>query len=736
MFKSSRYMIRKEYTTIAFLLLFNFAMALDTTWHSLPLPIGGAAAWYHGVCFTSSNIGFAVGDGGVYLETTNAGQSWTQKVLPTSQDLINVEFITSMVGLITAEGDSSLVTTNGGSTWQVSTTGAPGTVWHDVSMLSANLMYMIGYNGTTGLFARSTNGGTSWSRISLGAGKMYGLHFITADSGWAVGEGGKIVFTSDSGNTWTPQTSGTTNDLWSIDIKGSIIHIGGSNFSYLRSINKGSSWSLQTNLQPGGGAYKAIFMSSTNIGYIRGAASMLKTIDGGANWTMVAATPVSGGAEKIGLFFINDTIGYTAQKFNKIFKTYVGSEGCSYAEFSISVNNICPDKNKQILFGAVDLLINSAGNWLNTAYEWYVDGNLFGNQQVSNYTFNNSGMYEVLLVAHSTQLIPDLCPADTAFDTVFVKTLTPISLPDDTLACGAITLNAGGTYSDFLWSTLETSQTIVVNGSGDYWVFALDQGCNVYKEFSVTIPTPDPNFPDQMTACNEIILDAGNIVSGNYLWSTGGTTQSINVFTSGSYWVEVTDQGCSNSDTVDVTILPDNINEDFLLEGEDKCMKNGYLTVSIENTSQGPVSCAIWDFGDNTGKVPVNKIKHTYTLPGDYTISLVLCDSTNGCHDTVYQNISIAYCTGIDNINHAGWNIFPNPAVKYIELYSPAGIINEMLSVSLVNSVGQTVILQPLVYNSHSNNTLDVSDIARGIYLIKILSDDEVVYTSKILINE
>jgi len=58
------------------------------------------------------------------------------------------------------------------------------------------------------------------------------------------------------------------------------------------------------------------------------------------------------------------------------------------------------------------------------------------------------------------------------------------------------------------------------------------------------------------TICNgcSIILDAGSFTS--YDWSTGATTQTITVDTTGTYSVIVTDaNGCINADTIVVDIL-------------------------------------------------------------------------------------------------------------------------------------------------------------------------------------
>jgi hypothetical protein len=42
---------------------------------------------------------------------------------------------------------------------------------------------------------------------------LFGVSFTDASTGWAVGFGGTILHTDDGGLTWTPQDSGTTDNL-------------------------------------------------------------------------------------------------------------------------------------------------------------------------------------------------------------------------------------------------------------------------------------------------------------------------------------------------------------------------------------------------------------------------------------------------------------------------------------------------------------------------------------------
>lgn len=74
-------------------------------------------------------------------------------------------------------------------------------------------------------------------------------------------------------------------------------------------------------------------------------------------------------------------------------------------------------------------------------------------------------------------------------------------------------------------------------------------------------PQPAPNLGPDLTLCENqyVTLDAGYNPQWSYLWSTGDTTPTITVSTSGTYYVNVTSpNGCSDSDEVVITFMPGN----------------------------------------------------------------------------------------------------------------------------------------------------------------------------------
>src|SRR5437660_8132005 len=64
--------------------------------------------------------------------------------------------------------------------------------------------------GDGGTILHTSNGGSTWSPQTSGSNSsLLGVAFPDATNGWAVGSPGTILHTSDGGSTWSPQTSGT-----------------------------------------------------------------------------------------------------------------------------------------------------------------------------------------------------------------------------------------------------------------------------------------------------------------------------------------------------------------------------------------------------------------------------------------------------------------------------------------------------------------------------------------------
>ena len=118
-----------------------------------------------------------------------------------------------------------------------------------------------------------------------------------------------------------------------------------------------------------------------------------------------------------------------------------------------------------------------------------------------------------------------------------------------------ITNNVSGN----IWSTGDTTQFITVTTSGAYTVSFTDlYDCSATSSTTdITVnPLPTANLGADITICNtcSTTLDAG-VGFTDYNWSTGDTTQIINVNSTGTYTVTVTDaNNCIGGDTITVNI--------------------------------------------------------------------------------------------------------------------------------------------------------------------------------------
>ena len=159
------------------------------------------------------------------------------------------------------------------------------------------------------IILHSTDGGIAWTKqLTLPLTLLNDINFIDAENGWAVGVhrdslGSIILRTTNGGTTWTQQSIDTipliTNVYFVNPSTGWIIStsIGMSSNSWIyKTTDGGNTWSFQF-VTPGWNNYSFIndivFHDLNNgiaVGILRGGlvvddALILKTTDGGINWT-------------------------------------------------------------------------------------------------------------------------------------------------------------------------------------------------------------------------------------------------------------------------------------------------------------------------------------------------------------------------------------------------------------------------------------------------------------------
>ncbi len=187
------------------------------------------------------------------------------------------------------------------------------------------------------------------------------------------------------------------------------------------------------------------------------------------------------------------------------------------------------------------------------SFTWSVDGGAIGSGNGSRTVVVNWGDGPIGTVMVAVTDLAGGCPAAQRLGVVVGDSVRPKITPSDSTAfCagGSVTLDAGGGYARYRWSTDDTTRSIVVADSGSYTItVASAEGCEGSARAEVRVaspPTPRLNPGGLVTLCqgDSLVLDAP---AGYrlYRWSTGERTRAITVHITGEYRVEVEDSsGC------------------------------------------------------------------------------------------------------------------------------------------------------------------------------------------------
>jgi len=146
-----------------------------------------------------------------------------------------------------------------------------------------------------------------------------------------------------------------------------------------------------------------------------------------------------------------------------------------------------------------------------------------------------------------------------AVEGICISPSAAITTPGELIVCGtgdAITLtaNAGFNYN---WSTGATTQSIDVTAAGNY-VVTIDDGNGCEATTSITVSqspdeTPTVNLVGDETFCEGAQVVITSSPAAGYMWSNGGTGQSITVTTSGTYSVTI-DGTCGDFSSSEVIV--------------------------------------------------------------------------------------------------------------------------------------------------------------------------------------
>ena len=147
--------------TVALLILFftiNFSNLYAQWFWQNPLPQGNTL---NSVDFVNSEVGWAVGDDGTILKTTNGGIDWMLQHSGLSTRLISVHFVDTFTGIAVGDEGTILRTSSGGESWII-VPYSSYTLFSGASFWDNNNGLIVGRDleKNEGLILKTTDGGT------------------------------------------------------------------------------------------------------------------------------------------------------------------------------------------------------------------------------------------------------------------------------------------------------------------------------------------------------------------------------------------------------------------------------------------------------------------------------------------------------------------------------------------------------------------------------------------------
>ena len=185
----------------------------------------------------------------------------------------------------------------------------------------------------------------------------------------------------------------------------------------------------------------------------------------------------------------------------------------------------------------------------------------------------------------------------------------------------------------------------VALGENTYVLSAMLLDCFAYDTVNIMVnPLPNVFAGEDQTICENlpIILEATGAL--NYQWSNGqpNGVAFYQTIIQHTYWVNGVDaNGCINSDTVVVTLIPNPVPQ-FSQNISASCISPTKVDFTNETNSSIPFESVSWDFGfPNTPFGLQNEASATYYEIGCYDVTLSITYA-NGCANST--TINDAFC--------------------------------------------------------------------------------------------
>jgi len=333
---------------------------------------------------------------------------------------------------------------------------------------------------------------------------------------------------------------------------------------------------------------------------------------------------------------------------------------------------------------------NANGGTPDYSYNWATnDGIIVGPTNMESLVVSSAGTYMVLLTDDNGCIATGQIIINEDFTTPEFDA-TPISTPDGTeINCdiSVLSLIANATSPDgsapsYEWTTTDgnisgaTNQaTTMVTAAGTYTVTVTHPttGCMVDDNIVITEvgtpPTPEisPNNPTLTCSQTEITLMGSSTGTTplTFMWSTGETTEMINVTVPDTYTLTVTDGiGC---EAITSTLVDQSLTEPTIIIATPEIITCNNMTIELDASDSeivGMTANYIWTTSDGNIVSGNNLDKAIVDASGTYQIEIT--NVANGC--TATETITVDENTAMPIVNTDTLRACPDPNLAQFDL--------------------------------------------------------------------
>ena len=277
-------------------------------------------------------------------------------------------------------------------------------------------------------------------------------------------------------------------------------------------------------------------------------------------------------------------------------------------------------------------------------------------------------------------------------------------------SAGINTTNGGTAPYSYLWS--DGQNTNIASGlfAGTYYCTITDiNGCSDYISVDVLEPDEIINTTSSIDASCYDNCDGSISITTNggtppyiYTWDDGQTTQTATGLCAGFYNVTITD--ANNCSTINSAVVnePNPILINILINGNSLIATSGFSSYQWYNANGTLIPGATSEIFNPTSM-------------GEYYVVV----TNNNCEETSYViNYNI---NGLNNLNQS-IKIYPNPTNGFLTVETSSAV-----NLTFMTYIGNELLEVENNHNELNSTKLDLSTFAKGIYLMKIEQNNQIM---------